>query len=110
MRGRMASKASRVSMAPADDLLALLDEAALFVSKYPAVGIYSGHDTGEEFAAEVRALRDRVARQDQSAYGRLVGIFAPTGAWDDGVGGDGSGIANRIMDVLDEMQWQRPTT
>ena len=94
-------------MAPADNLLAMLDEAAIFVAKYPAVGICSGHDTGEEFAAELRALRDRVARQDWSSLGRLVGIFAPTGAWDDGVGGDGSDIANRITHVLDKMEWRR---
>ena len=97
-------------MSPADALLRLLDEAAMFVSSFPTVSFYSGHDTGGEFADELRSLRDRVARQDWSALGRLVGIFAPTGAWDDAVGSDGSSIANRIMDVLDKMQWSRFVT
>jgi hypothetical protein len=50
------------------------------------ITIHCRHGTGAEFAAELRSLRERVARQDWSALGPLVGIFAPTGAWEDGFG------------------------
>ena len=50
------------------------------------ITIYCRHGTGAEFAAELRSLRERVARQDWSALGPLVGIFAPTAVWDDGFG------------------------
>ncbi len=96
-------------MAAVDELLQLLDEAAAVVAGYSAMNMFCGHDTGAEFAAELRSLRERVARQDWSALGLLVGIFAPTGEWDDGVGASGMDIANRVMDTLDRMQWQRLT-
>ncbi len=94
-------------VAPADELLRLLDQAETAVAGYAAMNVHCGYDTGAEFAAELRGLRERVARQDWSALGPLVGIFAPTGAWDDGVGGPGMHLANRIMAVLDQMEWSR---
>jgi hypothetical protein len=39
--------------------------------------------------------------------GKLVGIFAPTGAWDDGIG-EPMELANRIMELLKELDWQNP--
>src|ERR1700722_10090917 len=93
-----------------DELLQMLDEAAALVSVYSTMSIYCGHDTGAEFAAELRSLRERVAKQDWSALGPLIGIFAPTGAWDDGVGREGMDLANRIMAVLDEIGWSRLST
>jgi hypothetical protein len=89
---------------PVDELLRLLDDAAAVVSDYGEMNLYCGFDTGADFAAELQSLRDRVSRQDDSALGRLVGIFAPTGAWDDGVGEAGMELANRIMVELDEMK------
>jgi hypothetical protein len=95
-------------MAAVDELLTMLDEAAKVVSGYSAMCMYCGYDTGEEFAAELRNLRERVARQDWSALRRLFAIFAPTGAWDDGVDCPGSmELADRIMAVLNEMDWSR---
>jgi hypothetical protein len=94
-------------MAAADKLLRLLDEAEAVVAGYSTMSVYCGHDTGAEFAAELQSLRERVARQEWSALGPLVGIFAPTGAWDDGVGREGMDLANQIMAALDEMGWSR---
>ena len=91
----------------ADKLLRLLDEAAEVVSGYSSMNVYCGYDTGAEFAADLRSLRERVARQDWSALKELVGIFAPTCAWDDGVGRPGMDLANRIMASLEEMGWSR---
>lgn len=92
-----------------DELLRLLDDAAGVVSGYGAMNLFCPFDSGAEFAAELRPLRARVARQDWSALGPLVGIFAPTGAWDDGVGTNGMGLANRIVTVLDRLGWSRLT-
>lgn len=94
-------------MAAKDDLLRLLDDAVTIVSAYGEMNLFCGFDTGAEFAAELRSLHERVARNDWSALGSLVGIFAPTGAWDDGVGGGGGNIADQILQVLDQMQWSR---
>ncbi len=94
-------------MPSTNKLLALLDEAACMVSGYSTMNCYSGYDTGAEFAAEIQSLRERVAQQDWSALGMLIGIFAPTGAWDDGVGRPGMDLANRVMASLDEMDWSR---
>lgn len=93
-------------MAGAHELLRLLDEVAAVVARYGAMNASCAFDTGSEFAAELRSLRDRVAREDWSALGPLVGIFAPTGAWDDGVGVGATdmGLANRIMALLDDMR------
>ena len=87
-------------MTTVDELLQLLDEAIAVVSKYGEMNLYCGFDTGAEFAAELRSLRERIAHQDGSALDALVGIFAPTGAWDDGVGAPGVQLANKIMAVL----------
>jgi hypothetical protein len=96
-------------VAAEDELLRLLDDAAAVVAGYGEMNLYCGFDTGAEFASELGSLRERVAQQDWSALGRLVGIFAPTGAWDDGVGAPGMHLANRVMAVLDEMEWLRRT-
>ena len=90
-------------MAAEDELLRLLEDAAAVVAGYGQMNLYCGFDTG----AELRSLRERVARQDWSALGRVIGIFAPTGAWDDAVGAPGMHLANRVMAVLDEMEWSR---
>jgi hypothetical protein len=90
-------------MAAEDELLRALDDAAAVVAGYGAMNLYCGFDTGTEFAAELRSLRERVARHDWSALGPLVVIFAPTGAWDDGVGAPGMHLANRVMAFLDQM-------
>jgi hypothetical protein len=92
-----------------DKLLQLLDDATSVVAGYGEMNLFFGFDTGTEFATELRSLRERVAGKDWSALGPLVGIFAPTGAWDDGVGRPGMDLANRIMVVLDEMGWSRRT-
>jgi hypothetical protein len=92
-----------------DELLSLLDEAVTIVSKRGAMDVYCGFDTGAEFAAELRSLRERIAHRDWTALERAIGIFAPTGAWDDGVGASGMNLANRVMAVLDELDWRSPT-
>lgn len=96
-------------MTAEEELLGLLDDAAKVVAGYGEMNLYCGFDTGAAFEAELRSLRDRVARQDWSALGPLVGIFAPTGAWDDGVGAPGMHLANRVIAVLDQMEWSRLT-
>lgn len=94
-------------MRDAEKLLQLLEEAATLVSGYSSMSVYCGHESGAEFAAELLSLRERIARKDWSALGKLVGIFAPTGAWDDGVGIEGMELANRIMETLADMDWVR---
>ena len=94
-------------MAAAEELLRLLDESASMVAGYSTMNIFCGYDTGAEFAVELRSLRERVARQDWSALGLLIAIFAPSCAWDDGVGSEGMAVADRIMAFLDEMDWSR---
>jgi hypothetical protein len=84
-----------------DELLRLLDDAAAIVAGYGDMNMFCPFDTGTEFATELRSLRNRVARQDWSAVGPLIGIFAPTGAWDDGVGAKGMDLANRVMAALE---------
>ncbi|MBX7104242.1 MAG: hypothetical protein K1X57_09175 [Gemmataceae bacterium] len=96
-------------MTAEDELLRLLDDAAAVVVGYGEMKLCCGFDTAAEFAAELRSLRERVARQDWSALGPLVGIFAPTGAWDDGVGAPGMHLANSVIGVLDRMEWSRRT-
>jgi hypothetical protein len=88
----------------ADELLRLLDEAAEAVAGCGELGMFCPFDTGAALAAELRSLRDRLVRGDRSAVGPLVSIFAPTGAWDDGVGAGGMDLANRIMAALDAVR------
>ena len=92
-------------MAAIDELLRLLVEAEALVAGYSTMSVYCGRDSGADFAAELRGLREQVARRDWAALGPLVGIFAPTGAWDEGVGREGVDLADRIMAVLEEMGW-----
>lgn len=92
-------------MTAAEHLVRLLDDAATVVSRYGEMNAYCRFDTGADFAAELRSLRDRVVRKDWSALGSLVSIFAPTGAWDDGVGREGMELANQIDGILNEMDW-----
>jgi hypothetical protein len=94
-------------MTPADELLALLDEATAIVAGHSSMNMFCGFDSGAEFAAELSFLRARMARQDRTALRELVGIFAPTGAWDDGVGESGMALANRVMELLDNLGWNR---
>jgi hypothetical protein len=69
--------------------------------------MYCPFDTGAEFASHLRSLRERFAKGDRTVLGKLVGIFAPTGAWDDGIG-EPMELANRIMELLKELDWQNP--
>jgi hypothetical protein len=88
----------------ADELLRLLDEAAEAVAGCGELGMFCPFDTGDALAAELRSLGDRLVRGDRTAVGPLVGIFAPTGPWDDGVGAGGMDLANRIMASLDAVR------
>ncbi|HEY3789946.1 MAG TPA: hypothetical protein VGL71_13895 [Urbifossiella sp.] len=87
------------------ELLHLLEEAEIFVCEFAKIGIYCGYETGKEFSVELRTLHNRLLHHDWSALGSVVGIFAPTGAWDDGIGVSGMHIANRIVAELDKMKW-----
>ena len=91
-------------MSIADELCELLVAAAELVSDYGEMNLFCPFDSGSEFADEIQSLKSRVASGDLSATGKLVGIFAPTGAWDDGVGRQGMQLADRIMTLLDDLK------
>lgn len=94
-------------MAAVDELLQLLAAAAEIVSGYGQMNAWCRFDTGAEFAAELRSLRDRVARRDGSALERIVPIFLPTGPWDEGVGLDAGFIADEILSRLNAVSESR---
>ncbi len=87
-------------MAVSDELLRLLAEAARTVSGYSKMNLYCPFDSGAEFATELWSLRERIAQNDMSAWELLIGIFAPSGAWDDGVGPEGRELADLILAAL----------
>ena len=97
-------------MSNADQLCELLVAAAELVSEYGELNLFCPFDSGSEFAGEIKSLRSRVAAGDFSALGALIGIFAPTGAWDDGVGREGMQLADRIMSLLDDLRQTLPST
>ncbi len=93
-----------------DELLRLLADAEAVVSEQGEINLSCGFKTKAELATELRSLRERIARQDWSALGSLVSIFAPTGAWDDAVGSSGMNLANHILQVLERMEKARQTS
>ncbi len=86
----------------------LLDDATATVTCYGEMNVYCGL-TRRRFCRRVAFSPRASCPSRLVSLGPLVGIFAPTGAWDDGVGTAGMDLANKVMTVLDQIEWSRRT-